>query len=157
MSCRPGAHALSERPESLMESERDVNPRPAPFRTCYRILVVDDNRDAAESLQFLLRLLGAEVQVAHDGIAALEMAEQYRPHVVVLDIGLPKLDGYQAAKSIRECEWGKDMVLVAVSGWCREEDREHSQASGLNGHLAKPVRVEEIRNLIQQLLDDVAA
>jgi CheY-like chemotaxis protein len=135
--------------------ERDSQP--APFRACYRMLVVDDNMDAAESLQFLLSLLGAEVKVAHDGIAAIEVAEQYRPHVVVLDIGLPKLDGYHAAKSIRQLEWGKDMVLVAVSGWCRDEDRANSQASGFDGHLAKPVRVEELRNLIQQLLDNVAA
>jgi CheY-like chemotaxis protein len=140
-----------------MESQRAANPQPARFRACYRILVVDDNKDAAESLQMLLKLLGADVQIAYDGIEALERAEQYLPHVVVLDIGLPKLDGYHAAASIRQCAWGKDMVLVAVTGWCRDEDREHSQASGFDGHLAKPVRVEELRNLIQQLLDDVAA
>jgi CheY-like chemotaxis protein len=137
-----------------MESQRAANSQPAPFRACYRMLVVDDNKDAAESLQFLLKLLGAEVRIAHDGIEALELAEQYLPQVIVLDIGLPKLDGFHAAERIRQCEWGKDMVLLAVSGWCRDEDREHSHASGFDGHLAKPVRVEELRNLIQRLLDN---
>lgn len=131
----------------------DTDGDPLAFRAPYRILVVDDNQDAAESLRMLLKLLGAEVQLAHDGLAALEMAERFLPHAIVLDLGLPKLDGFSAARQIRAQDWGKEMVLVAVSGWCRDEDRQRSADAGFNSHLAKPVRVEEIRDLIQGFLD----
>jgi CheY-like chemotaxis protein len=126
---------------------------PEPFRSPYRILVVDDNRDTAESMRLLLQLLGGDVRTAHDGLAALELAEQFLPHAIVLDIGLPKLDGFRAARHIRQQEWGKPMALVAVSGWCRDEDRRQSAEAGFDGHLAKPVCVTEIRDLIQGLMD----
>jgi CheY-like chemotaxis protein len=150
--CGP-ARAREGRTETLMDSQRTADGRPEAFRAPYRILVVDDNKDAAESLQMLLRLLGSEVRTAYDGLRALELAEQFLPHAVVLDIGLPKLDGFHAARLIRAQEWGQSMVLVAVSGWCRDVDREQSLNAGFDGHLAKPVRVEELRNLIQSLLD----
>jgi CheY-like chemotaxis protein len=89
-------------------------------------------------------------------LEAVELAENFLPHAVVLDIGLPKLDGFHAARRIRSQDWGKGMILVAVSGWCRDEDRQHSAEAGFNGHLAKPVHVEQIRNLIQGLLDGAA-
>jgi CheY-like chemotaxis protein len=130
--------------------------QPAPFRGPYRILVVDDNRDAAETMQQLLHLLGGEVCTAHDGLAALERAERFLPHAIVLDIGLPKLDGLRAARHIRAQDWGKRMALVAVSGWCRDEDRQHTAEAGFDGHLAKPVCVAEIRDLIQGLMDALA-
>jgi CheY-like chemotaxis protein len=114
---------------------------------------VDDNKDAAESLRLLLQILGGDVRTAYDGVEALQLAEQFLPHAIVLDIGLPKLDGYSAARHIRAQAWGKEMVLVAVSGWCRDEDRLKSVDAGFNGHLAKPVDAEQIRNMIQDFLD----
>jgi CheY-like chemotaxis protein len=136
-----------------MDSQPSRDGQPQPFRAPYRILVVDDNRDAAESMRMLLQLLGGEVRTAYDGLEALASAERFLPQAVLLDIGLPKLDGFSAARHIRAQDWGKSMILVALSGWCREEDRQHSLSAGFNGHLAKPVEVEEIRNLIQGLLD----
>jgi CheY-like chemotaxis protein len=140
----------------LIELSNDRDGDPLAFREPYRILVVDDNKDAAESLRMLLKILGGEVQMAYDGLTALEVAERFLPHAIVLDLGLPKLDGFSAARQIRAQDWGKGMVLVAVSGWCRDEDRQRSADAGFNGHLAKPVRVDEIRNLIQGLLDGTA-
>jgi PleD family two-component response regulator len=89
-------------------------PTPAKAR---RILVVDDNRDSAESLAILLQLTGNKTHTAYDGVEAVEAAATFRPDVVLLDIGLPKLNGYEAARKIREHQWGKGMVLVALTGW----------------------------------------
>ena len=104
-----------------------------------RILVVDDNRDSVESLGVLLRLLGHEVFTAHDGPAALAAAETHRPDAVVLDIGLPLMDGHEVARRIREQPWGRTMGLIAVTGWAQDEDRERSMQVGFDHHMAKPV------------------
>jgi two-component system CheB/CheR fusion protein len=104
-----------------------------------RILVVDDNKDAADSMRMLLRLTGNEIRVANDGLEALEAAEQFRPDLVLLDIGLPKLNGYEVAERIRQQPWGRDIILVALTGWGQDEDRRRSQAAGFNLHLVKPV------------------
>ncbi|MCY7313460.1 MAG: response regulator, partial [Pseudoxanthomonas sp.] len=104
-----------------------------------RILVVDDNRDSAASLAELLQLDGHQTHIAHDGLEAVEAAERVRPDVVLLDIGLPKLNGFDAARRIREQPWGKDMVLVALTGWGQDEDRRKSSEAGFNAHLVKPV------------------
>nr|WP_240761809.1 response regulator [Nitrosococcus wardiae] len=105
----------------------------------HRILLADDHMGCAESLALLLRLHGNEVEMAHDGFEAVEAAERYRPSVVLLDIGMPKLNGYEACRRIREQAWGKDMVIVAMTGWGQEEDRRRSKEAGFNGHLLKPV------------------
>jgi CheY-like chemotaxis protein len=152
-SRQPPAEAVGAQTETLMDSQPSRDGEPQAFRAPYRILVVDDNRDAAESMRVLLQLLGGEVLTAYDGLQALASAERFLPHAVLLDIGLPKLDGFCAAQHIRAQDWGKNMILVAISGWCREEDRQHSRSAGFNGHLAKPVHVDEVRNLIQGLLD----
>jgi len=113
-----------------------------------RILVVDDNWDSATSLVMLLGSSGNEMQTAHDGLEAVEAAGIFRPHVVLLDIGLPKLNGYEAARQIREQPWGKDMVLVALTGWGQEEARQKSRDAGFNGHLTKPVDFPSLEKLI---------
>ena len=97
-----------------------------------RILVVDDNRDSAESLAMLLKLTGNETHIAHDGLEAVEAAARFRPDVILLDIGLPKMNGYEAARRIREQPWGKNMVLVALTGWGQEEDRQKSKDAGFD-------------------------
>ena len=114
----------------------------------HRILVVDDYGESAETLAELLRLAGHEVRVAHDGLKAVQVAEDFRPAVVLLDIGMPKLNGYEAARKIREQPWGKNMVLIAVTGWGQEKDRNQSREAGFDAHLLKPVDYSELSKLI---------
>jgi len=118
-----------------------------------RILVVDDNVDAAESLALLLQLKGHEVQVAHDGPTALKTAVQFRPEAVLLDIGLPRMDGYQVAQQIREQSWGSNVLVVALTGYGQDEDRQRSAAAGFNAHLIKPVGLEVLSQLLAHAKD----
>lgn len=104
-----------------------------------RILVVDDNRDSASTLAILLRLMGNVTQTANDGLEAVEVASEFRPDVVLLDLGLPKLDGYEACRRIRQQPGGADMVIVAVTGWDQDEDRVRTSEAGFDHHLVKPV------------------
>jgi signal transduction histidine kinase/CheY-like chemotaxis protein len=104
-----------------------------------RILVVDDNRDSADSLGMLLELMGHQIRLAHDGVHAVQMADEFRPDVVLLDIGLPRMNGCDAARRIREQPWGRDMLLIATTGWGQETDRHNSKAAGFDHHLVKPV------------------
>jgi CheY-like chemotaxis protein len=104
-----------------------------------RILVVDDNSDSATSLAMLLKLGGNETHTAFDGLEAVNMAAAFRPDVVFLDIGLPKLNGYETARKIREQPWGKNVVLVALTGSGQDEDRQKSKDAGFNDHIIKPV------------------
>ncbi len=108
----------------------------APAR---RVLVVDDNTDAADSLASLLELTGHETRVAYDGLEALQAAAAFKPDVALLDIGLPKLSGYEVARRIREQRWSKGMVLVALTGWGQDHDRQKSKEAGFDEHLIKPV------------------
>ncbi|HWA99539.1 MAG TPA: ATP-binding protein, partial [Pirellulales bacterium] len=117
-----------------------------------RILVVDDNRDSASSLAMMLRLMGNTTQAAHDGLEALAMIPEFKPDVVLLDIGMPHLNGYETAQRIREQPWGKDLVLVALTGWGQDEDRRKSQAAGFDGHLTKPIEIATLQKLLASLL-----
>ncbi len=101
--------------------------------------MVDDNRDAATSLIMMLSLLGHDTRMAHDGGEAVELAEEFRPDLVLLDIGLPKLNGYDACRRIRQEPWGQGMVIVAATGWGQEEDRRRSREAGFDHHMVKPV------------------
>jgi CheY-like chemotaxis protein len=116
-----------------------------------RMLVVDDNVDSAESLAMLLQVSGHETHMAHDGLEAVAAAERYRPEVVLLDIGLPSLNGYDAARRIRERPWGKDMVLVALTGWGQEADRRESKDAGFDLHMVKPVDLDALTSLLASL------
>jgi CheY-like chemotaxis protein/two-component sensor histidine kinase len=143
----------------------DPAPRPAaaqPVRApdatrpeSRRILVVDDNRDSADSLAMLLRKSGHEVRTAYDGLAAVASAESFGAEVVVLDIGLPLLDGHQVARRIREQPWGRSLLLVAVTGWGQERDRRHSMEAGCDAHLTKPVDRAALENLIAGVVPQV--
>jgi signal transduction histidine kinase/ActR/RegA family two-component response regulator len=104
-----------------------------------RVLVVDDNWDAAASLAVLLRGAGHDIRTAHDGQEAVGVAGEFRPDVVLLDIGLPKLNGYDAARHIREQPWGRRAVLIATTGWAQQADREKSEDAGFDHHLVKPI------------------
>jgi CheY-like chemotaxis protein len=116
-----------------------------------RVLVVDDNRDSADSLTMLLRLAGDEVETAYDGQDGLEIARQWRPDIILLDIGLPRLDGYELARCLRG-EFGlQQPVLVATTGYGKDEDRRMSQEAGFDAHLVKPVDLEELRQIMAGL------
>lgn len=126
------------------------NSKPPPM-TSRRILVVDDNRDSATSLAMLMELTGNETHTAHDGEEAVEAAATFRPDVILLDIGLPKLNGYEAGRKIRQQPWSKGMVLVALTGWGQEEDRQRSREAGFDGHLVKPVDLSDLEKLLAEL------
>lgn len=115
-----------------------------------RILVVDDNEDAAVSLARLLSFDGHEAETAHDGLHAVRQAEQFRPDVVLMDIGLPVKSGLEACRDIREKPWGQDMLIVAISGWGQPEDIERSKDSGFDEHLVKPVESKKLRELLSR-------
>jgi PAS domain S-box-containing protein len=116
-----------------------------------RVLVVDDNADAAESLAALLSISGHDTRMAHDGHEALQQAEQFNPDVVFLDIGMPTLDGHETAKIIRQQPWGKNMVLVALTGWGQSEDRRRSKDAGFNHHLVKPADPAVVEQLLSSI------
>ena len=116
-----------------------------------RLLVVDDNKDAAESMSMLLEMWGHEVAFAYDGPSALETAEQWQPEAVFLDIGLPGMDGYEVAERLRELPHAKDAVLIAITGYGQDDDRQRSRRAGIDHHLVKPVAPDALRNLIDSL------
>jgi CheY-like chemotaxis protein len=126
-------------------SARPTNGHPPAAK---RILVVDDNRDGAESLAKLLRLLGNEVFTANDGLEAVEAAERYSPEFILMDVGMPRLNGLDATRRIREQPWGKEVTIIALTGWGQESDKERSQAAGCNGHLVKPVNLPELEKAL---------
>lgn len=134
-----------------------VPQAPEPPAAGHRILVVDDNRDAASSLALLLEITGNETHAAYDGAVALEAVETYRPDVVLLDIGLPTLNGYEVCRRIREQPWSKGMLLIALTGWGQGEDRRRSHEAGFDGHLVKPVEYGELISLLRSLAERKSA
>jgi CheY-like chemotaxis protein len=135
---------------------KPLEPRPqrvqqvATIPVKRRVLVVDDNRDAAESLAMLLKLSGHEVYTAHDGLEAVDSAAKIQPDVVLLDIGLPKLDGYEAARRIRQQQQDKRVMLVALTGWGQEEDRRRSEEASFDLHLVKPVDLATLTKVLAE-------
>jgi CheY-like chemotaxis protein len=117
----------------------------------WRILIADDLRDSVDSLAMLLRLAGHDIHTAHDGLEAVQAAAALKPDVVLLDIGMPKMSGYEAARHIRQQPWGKGMVLVAVTGWGQEEDRRRADEAGFDHHLTKPVDPASLQKLLDGL------
>jgi len=113
-----------------------------------RILVVDDNVDAAASLAMMLKIMGHEVRTAHDGLAGVEAAAASRPDVILLDIGMPKLNGYDACRRIRAEPWGRDVFIVAVTGWGQDEDKRRSLEAGFDHHLTKPAEPADLERVL---------
>ena len=122
--------------------------RAAPAVRQLRILVVEDNRDVARSQLLLLRALGHQAYLAYDGPAALELAERHSPDVILLDLGIPGLDGWQVAGELRKKHYTKRPLLVAVTGYGGPEDMERSSAAGIDLHLLKPVLPEDLERLL---------
>lgn len=120
-----------------------------------RVLVVDDNRDAAVLMGRLLSTLGNDVRVVHDGFAALDMAETFRPEAILLDIGLPEMDGYETARMLREMPECKDITIIAVTGWGQDEDREKGRLAGFNHHVVKPADSSTLMQLLASARRDL--
>jgi PAS domain S-box-containing protein len=135
-------------PSNADRKPQDASQAAAPRR---RILVVDDNADSADSLVLLLRLQGHEAAVARDGVAAVEAALRLAPEVVLLDIGLPLMNGYDAARRIRSTPAGREMLLIAITGWGQDEDRSLSREAGFDEHLVKPVEFDQLARLLDRL------
>lgn len=153
------------------EEEPDASPRgaapeispapphaePAPHslatgtRRKLRVLAVDDNEDSALSMAMVLKIMGHDVRTAFDGVAALQVAEEFRPEVILMDIGMPKLNGYDTCHLLREQPWAADILMVALTGWGQEEDRRRSFEAGFNRHLVKPVEPDEVKKLLAEL------
>jgi PAS domain S-box-containing protein len=121
--------------EPALADAEVLPPAPQPRR----ILVVDDNRDSADSSALLLQMLGYEVRSAYDGEEAIDAAAQFRPDVVLLDIGMPKLNGYDVCRFLRKQPWGREMIIIALTGWGQEDDRRRTDEAGFDHHMVKPV------------------
>jgi signal transduction histidine kinase len=119
-----------------------------PFFTARRILVVDDNVDAAASLALLLEIMGHETRTAHDGLEALDAAAAFRPQAILLDIGMPNLNGYEVCRRLRAQPWGKGLLVVALTGWGQEEDLRHAREAGFDHHLVKPVEPAALQEIL---------
>ena len=156
-ACSAGVGQGSEFVVRLPIAVEPPEPPPAPIviepttAIPRRILVVDDNQDSATSLAELLELTGHKTHTAHDGLEAIEAAKSFRPDVVLLDIGLPKLNGYDACRKIREQPWGKGMVLIALTGWGQDEDKQKSSQAGFDAHMVKPVDHVVLAKLLAEL------
>jgi two-component system CheB/CheR fusion protein len=133
--------AAEPAPAASAAADHDRASVEAPGR---RILVVDDNADAAEALALMLRLSGHEVEMAFDGVEALRVAESFSPEIVLLDLGMPRMNGYDTARSLRATPWGREMTLIALTGWGQPKDRDQTLAAGFNAHLVKPVGQEDL-------------
>lgn len=113
-----------------------------------RILLADDNRDAVDSLAMVLKMSGYEVYPTHSGMEALEVGARVRPEVFILDIGMPEISGYELASRIRQQPWGRDPLLIALTGWGQQEDKERSRGAGFDHHLTKPVDPDQLDSLL---------
>ncbi len=136
----------------LLEQEQLPSPQPDTKRRTEvvgrRILIVDDNVDAATMLSLMLTKMGNETHTASDGLAGVKAAEALRPEIIIMDIGLPQINGYEACSHIRQQPWGQDMRIIALTGWGQAEDRQKSKNAGFNAHLVKPVDLEELKKLL---------
>jgi CheY-like chemotaxis protein len=115
------------------------------------VLVADDNVDAAESFGEILGMMGYETLVVTDGMQALKAAEEFEPDAALLDLGMPGLSGYELARELRARPWGRNMLLVAVTGWGQSEDRRRSREAGFDHHFVKPVDPSQIERLLEEV------
>lgn len=137
--------------EQINTKTLDISELPA--MSARRVLIVDDNEDSALTLAVLFEMSGDETQTAEDGLKAVAAAETFRPEIALLDIGLPGLNGYEVAREIRSQPWGASMILVALTGWGQEEDRQQSKDAGFDAHMVKPVDHEALLKLLNELME----
>jgi len=142
---------LPARIGASLRPSADASFAAAAPRVRHRILVADDNADSASTLSLMLEVLGNEVFVAHDGVEALDLARRHRPQAILLDIGMPRMNGYDACARIREQPWGREPLIVALTGWGQEEDKNRSKAAGFDRHLVKPVEPAMLEKILEAL------
>jgi CheY-like chemotaxis protein len=116
-----------------------------------RVLVVDDNVDSAKTLSMVLDVMGHQTTLANDGLEAVRIAQDFQPEIVLLDIGMPKLNGYEACRQIREQAWATQVIIIAVTGWGQDEDRQRSKDAGFDMHLVKPLDPLVVERLMRKL------
>jgi len=131
-------------PPSVAHAAADLNEKPR----ARRVLVVDDNKAAAEMLAKVLKIMGNDVRLAYDGLEAIQSAEEFRPNLVLMDLGMPKCNGFEAARQIRERSWSENLTLVALTGWGQDEDKQRSIEAGFDYHLTKPAEPAAIQQLL---------
>jgi CheY-like chemotaxis protein len=139
----------AERNSGTLLGTRQVATTPSTGRL--RILIVDDNEDAANTLGRLLTLMGKDVRVVHDGPKAIAEAVRFQPRVVLLDLGMPGMDGIETARHIRARPAGRDVILVALTGWGQDQDRQRTEEAGFAAHFVKPVNLEQLESLLGKL------
>jgi len=126
-----------------------VHPASGAALSRRRILVVDDNKDSVDSLSILLRLKGNEVRTGRDGLEAIEIAAEFQPEIILMDVGMPKLNGYDATRRMRQMHWGQDVLIIALSGWGQDGDVQRSTEAGFSAHLVKPVDLAALEQLLE--------
>ena len=136
--------------ERLPKSAPNDDEKASP-NAKYRILIVDDNSLGSKTTTMVLHAMGHEVATAHDGIEGMEQAQRFRPDVILLDIGLPRLNGLETARRIREQPWGKSIFLIAVTGYGQEEDRRRSLEAGFDYHMVKPIDFAELKKKLADI------
>jgi CheY-like chemotaxis protein len=143
--CLPRSVIVEESvPKSLRRGQEDKSTVPR------RIMIADDNRDSADAMKMLLKLSGHDVHIAHSGAEALAVAKRVRPDIGILDIGMPDIDGYHVAERIRHEAWGKEIMLIAVTGWGQDADKRRALAAGFDHHLTKPIEFENLKQLFDR-------
>ena len=152
-SAGPGHGSTFQVRLPLREDAKDAEPREnrAQALQPVRIVVADDNHDSADSMAMLLRIGGHDVRTAYDGEEVVSIADTFRPEVLLLDIGMPRLNGYEVAEQLRARSWGRDVIMIAVTGWGQDEDRRRSTAHGFDAHLVKPIDQEALTRVLSEL------
>jgi CheY-like chemotaxis protein len=141
----------------ILVEAREESPKPdpthdgVPSQFKHRVLVVDDNKAAADLLGMVVRMLGHDVRTACDGQEGVEVAESFLPDVVLMDLGMPRMNGFEAARKIREQPWGQQMLLIALTGWGQAEDKQRTKDAGFDHHLVKPAEPAELQRLLASL------
>ncbi len=136
--------------------ERMASPTPTPANSGSgspprKILVVDDNRDSANTLALLMKLSGSQTATAYDGLEAVEVSQSFQPDVILLDLGLPNMNGFDACRAIRQRDGFDHVKIIALTGWGQEEDRRKTKEAGFDGHLVKPVELDALKQLLGAL------
>jgi len=137
--------------EASRPQAADKQEEPAAPKSSLRILIVDDNKDGADSLAMVLKMMGNDTRTAYDGKEGVELAGEFRPEVVLFDIGMPKLNGYEACRLIRKQPWGRKVIVIAVTGWGQEDDRQRSHDAGFDHHMVKPVDPQVLMKMLAGL------
>ncbi|MDQ8181973.1 ATP-binding protein [Pelagicoccus sp. SDUM812005] len=145
---------LRAEPEGGKQSPE--GPKPSAKGGKARVLIVDDNRDAATMLSSMIKMFGYDIRIAHDGMEAIEMAGEFQPKAILMDLGMPKMSGYEAAERIRQQSWGKSITLIALTGWGQDEDKRKTKSAGFDHHLVKPADPVEVQALLAKSKETTA-